>query len=882
MDFRKRFPLRLWRPGVDEEVDAELEFHLEMRRREMLARGMTEAHARQAAIDRFGDVKRARHECRVIGHQREQRMRVLQYLSELRQDAAFAVRQLVAAPGFSLVAIATLALGIGATTAIFSALNAVVLRPLPLPDPDRVVTINSAWREGLMSMAPGHYLQFAEDQQTMKFVAALEPASFTLARSEGAERVVGGRATGDFFNVWGVPPALGRVFGPAEDVPGRDQVVVLSHRLWKQQFAEDRGIVGREISLNQRPHMVIGVMPPSFDWWAGREELWVPMAFTPERREMRRNHFLMVYGRLQDGIPVRQAAAEAPMILQKRLARWPDEPAERTLHVRPLMEQFVGDYGQRLTVLLAAVGLVLLIACGNVSNLLLARGTSRARELALRSALGAGQGRLARQLLTESLVLGAVAAAAGVGLASGFVRLLLSYSPPGVPRLEQASLDGSVLGFAVGLALVSSIVFGLVPAWRASRTDVNSTLKEGGRGAGAKGADVVRSTLIAAEVALALVLLVGAGLLIRTMIETQRVSLGFSPQHVFSGRMLLSPTKYRDAGSLLRVAHELEQAVGSIPGVRVAAMSNVVPGVRGFSNGLLPEGKALDLKNITQSDGVMITPSYFAALQLPVVAGRAFTDADRLGTPLVVMLNRTAAEQMWPGESAIGKKLTSANPLGPTEVIGIVEDVRIGGPSEQAPPTFYVPYAQMDDEGWGASRAIFAVARTDGDPSAIGNAVRQAIASIDPGIPLFSTLTIEERMASTTATARFNTMLLAVLGAAGLLLAAVGIYGVIGYFATQRTAEIGIRMALGASRFDVVRLVVGQAAVPVVSGLAAGAIGARFATAAIASQLVNVQVTDRLTFAVVAVGLLLVALIAALIPARRAASMDPSRALHAS
>jgi predicted permease len=331
------------------------------------------------------------------------------------------------------------------------------------------------------------------------------------------------------------------------------------------------------------------------------------------------------------------------------------------------MEYFVGDNRDRLLVLLAAVGLVLLIACGNVSNLLLARGASRSRELALRSALGAGQGRLVRQLLTESLVLGTVAAVAGVALAHWFIQLLLLTIPPGIPRVEQASLDGSVLVFGIVIALAASVLFGLIPAWRAARVDVNSTLKEGSRGGGSPGTkDGVRSTLIAAEVALALVLLVGAGLLIRTAIETQRVSLGFDPQQIFTGRMLLSPTKYRDPGSRVRVTRELEEAVGSIPGVRSVAVSNVVPGVRGFSNGLLPEGRAQSLDNITQADGVLVTPSYFASLKLPVIQGRAFTDMDRPGTPLVVILNRTAAERMWPGENAIGRRLTSANPLGAT------------------------------------------------------------------------------------------------------------------------------------------------------------------------------------------------------------------------
>lgn len=408
MDFRRRFPLRLWRPAVDEEVDTELEFHVAMRSRELMARGMSETQARAAALDRFGDYRRTRHECRAIGHQRETRMRVVQYFAELRQDAAFAIRQMLAAPGFSLVAVATLALGIGATTAIFSAMNAVVFRPLPVPEPDQMTVVNSGWGGGLMSVAPAHYFHLAEEQTAFQAIAAVERRSFTLAREEGAERLLGARATGGYFNVFQVQPAIGRVFGAAEDEPGREQVVVLSHRLWTRQFGADPAIVGHDISLNQQPHTVIGVMPPSFDFSSGREDLWVPMAFTSERKGVRTSHYLTVYARLKDGVSLSQASAQMPLIIQRRLAAWPDESAERTLHVTPVVEQFVGDYRERLFALFAAVACVLLIACGNVSNLLLARGATRARELAVRSALGAGQGRLVRQLFTESLLLGMV------------------------------------------------------------------------------------------------------------------------------------------------------------------------------------------------------------------------------------------------------------------------------------------------------------------------------------------------------------------------------------------------------------------------------------------------------------------------------------------
>ena len=456
MDFRTRFPLRLGRPSVDEEVDAELEFHLAMRRRELMAQGMTESQARQAALDKFGDLKRARRECRAIGHQREQRMRFLQYLSELRQDAGFSIRQMLATPAFTLVAVATLALGIGATTAIFSAVNAVVLRPLPVPDSGRIVVINEVWRDhGRGSMSAGNFVDMAAEQTVFESLTATTAASMTLAREEGAERVIGVRASGGFFDVFGVKPAMGRVFGAAEDEPGRDQVVVLSHRFWTRQFGGNPNMLGQQIILDARPYTVIGVMPASFDFTSDAEALWVPIAFTPERKAMHDEHYLDVQARLRPGVSIEQASQQLDAIAKRLQERFPKDNAERGLSATPVMQIFVGDYRQRLLVLLGAVAFVLLIACGNVSNLLLARGASRAREIAVRSALGAGQGRIVRQLFTESLVLGLTAAAAGVALARGFIALLIAYSPSGVPRLEQTRIDGDALGFAVLLATQS-------------------------------------------------------------------------------------------------------------------------------------------------------------------------------------------------------------------------------------------------------------------------------------------------------------------------------------------------------------------------------------------------------------------------------------------
>jgi len=657
----------------------------------------------------------------------------------------------------------------------------------------------------------------------------------------------------------------------------------LSHRFWTRQFGADRNILGRTITLDARPHTVIGVMPPAFDFTADGEALWAPIAFTPERKALHDEHYLNVYGRLRDGVSLQQANDQLAVIAKGLRERFPKDDAERELGATPLMENFVGDYRQRLFVLLGAVAFVLLIACGNVSNLMLARGAARARELAVRSALGAGQGRLVRQLFTESLVLSLASAAAGVALARLFISLLIAYGPSGVPRLEQTHLDAVAVAFAVLLGVGASIVFGLVPAWRASKTDINSTLKEAVRGAGARGArDIVRSTLIAAEVALALVLLVGAGLLIRSAIETQRVPTGFNPQGVFSGRFSLPAAKYESAAALLQATQAIEAQTAAVPGVRRAAIASNVPGVGTFSNGLVPEGEAPELRNVRQSMARFVSPGYFEVMGLPIVRGRGFTDADRAGAPLVMVVNQTLAQRLWPNQDPIGRRVNGSAPTAAKVVIGVVADVRWRGPGGAVDAEFYQPLAQLDDMAWNwMRRTLFVVARTDGDPAALAPGVRRAMLTVDPGVPLFGVRTMTERMALTLETARFNTMLLAMLGGVGLMLAGVGIYGVIAYFASQRTAEIGIRLALGASRRSVLGLIVRQAAVPVAAGLVLGALGAAFAARAIATQLVNVKPNDPLTFVGVAGVLGVVAVLAALLPARRAAALDPTRALQA-
>jgi putative ABC transport system permease protein len=539
-----------------------------------------------------------------------------------------------------------------------------------------------------------------------------------------------------------------------------------------------------------------------------------------------------------------------------------------------------GSYRDRLLILLAAVGTVLLIGCGNVSNLLLARGAARARELALRNALGAGRARLVRQLLTESLVLGVSAAAAGAALAHVLLQLLITYVPAGVPRLEQSRIDSTALLFAALTALAASLVFGVVPALRAASTDVTTALKEGGRGTVGGARDIVRSSLIAGEVALALVLLVVAGVLIRSAIATQSIELGFRPQGLLTARLLLPDAKYQSADSVRLAAQRLEDAVAAIPGVTGVAVAHTIPSVRSFNNGLIPEGLPMELRYSRQCDGIFVSGGYFATMGQRLLRGRTFAATDDNRVPPVTVVNETLARHFWPGQDAIGKRLRGTSPRGLGTVIGIVADVRAGGPAEPPPPTFYVPLSQMDDQT--VQRGLFVVARSDGDPTRLGPGIRTAVSAIDDTIPLYGVVPMEERLAGTLRTARFATMLLTLLAVIGLVLAAVGIYGVIGYFAAQRRSEIGIRMALGATRAQVVHLVLRQALRPTLAGLAIGLTAAVFATQAIASQLVNVRPTDPITFAAVATVLLLVAVAAALVPARRASRLDPTRALDMS
>jgi predicted permease len=861
-----------------------------MRVREYVARGMAPDEARRAAFGRFGNVQRVNATCRAIGRQRDRDMRRTEYLSELTQDVSFACRQLLKQPGFTAVAVLTLALGIGATAAIFSAVHAVVLEPLPFPEADRILAIYEEFSSGRGNVSAGNYVDGVERARTFSAVTAIQYSSFNLEGSGEPERIIGARATAGFFDVFNLPPVRGRVFTKEEDRPGREQVVVLSHRLWTRRFAADPAIVGRQLRLNNRAYEVIGIMPAAFDFTSQSEELWVPIAFTPERRAMHDEHYLQIYGRLVPGASGEQAVAELNRNAERIRADFPRDASDLTFAAVTALEELVGDYHRRMYTLLGAVGFVLLIACGNIANLLLARSAARSGELAIRAALGAGRGRIVRQLLTESLVLAIVSAAAGLGLATLSIPVLIAAAPEGVPRLDRAAIDPVVLVFTLATALSCALLFGLAPAWRAARSDVHTILKEGGRGAGMGGVrDRLRTALIVAELAIALMLLVGAGLLIRSSLALQRVDLGFDPSGVMSVRLSLPADEF---GEPARVVHALERIAleaAAIPGASAAGITSQVPmGGGGNGNGLIPEGRPIEPRSAISSRLRMVTPGYIEAMRIPLLQGRTVTDADRRGGRKVMVISRALAIAAFPGEDPIGKRIACCEP-GPDGkapdykvVVGVVEDVRSRGPGEAPSPEFYLPVQQAPAEAWDwIQRTIYVVVRTTMEPEAMTNALRRTVGQAAPGVPLFNLRTMEQRLSDSLATPRFNTLLLTILGAIGLVLAAVGIYGVIAYFVARRTTEIGVRMALGATRRDVVALVLGQVAWPVGLGIGAGVAIAAVAARALSSQLFGVTAADPVTFGAVAVTLGAVALAASLIPAGRAASVDPTRALHA-
>ncbi len=808
-------------------------------------------------------------------------------MDNLLQDLRYAFRQLINQPLFTLVSAVTLALGIGATTAIFSAVNAVLLRSLPYSDPERVVLVYERWQGGDGNVAVGHYGDWREGNRSFEHLAAFHGVSFNLSGLGAPERIYGAKVTPNFFSALALPPELGRYFLEEEDQPGRDRVAVLSYPFWRGQFGADPKVLGKEIHLNGEKYTVIGVTPPDYTLSARDEVLWVPLGFTAEQRANYDEHYLLVFGKLKSGSSRALAERELLSFVKEAERRLPSPLFGRSVRVADLREELVGNYRTQLLVLTGAVVFVLLIACGNIANLMLARANSRQKEIAVRAALGAQRRRIARQLLTEGLLLSATGAALGIVVANIGIRFLVSMSPPGIPRLDDAGLSPEVLGFTLLLAVLSGLVFGLVPVLQVGKPDLQGTLREGRKTSGSASRDRLRSVLVVTEVAVALVLLVAAGLLIRSMIELQRVRPGFDPTNVLSARIALPPSSYQQAERIRLTFARILLETGRIPGVKSAALVSQTP-LAGptSSNGLIPEGRAPTPENQIDSELHLVSPGYFETMRIGLARGRDFSAQDGPGSSRVMIVNRTLAARAWPGENPLGKRMACCelNPDGTPllkEVIGVVDDVRSAGLGEDAGPEFYLPVTQAPERSWDwIQRSMNVVLRTTTDPAGLGSSIREAVWSVDPSLPVYEVQTLSQVLRSSTASTRFNMLLLLMLGAAGLLLAAVGVYGVIAYSVSQRTHELGIRLALGAQPGRVSAMVVRQGAILGAIGLVLGLTASLVTSRVLASLLYGVTPSDPLTYAAVALLLAAVALLASYLPARRAARVDPVIALR--
>jgi putative ABC transport system permease protein len=796
-------------------------------------------------------------------------------MNTLFKDIRYGVRSLSSRPAFAGLAIITLALGIGANTAIFSVINAVLLRPLSYDQPDRLVTFRS--NQSALDLA-----DVLASSHTFSKIGGevLAPLAYT-AGSEPLQIQVG-QVSGGYFETLGVNPARGRYITADDDKTGGPFVVVLSHALWQRQFAGDQNILGRSIPLSGNSYTVIGVMPPGFKSPRENSEAWTPVHISnPVAANFRGVHFLRTYGRLAPGVTLSQASAEMRLIDEQLAKQYPADNKNRSTALIGLQERIVGDSRNALLILFAAVALVLLIACANFANLLLARGAERSREIVIRTALGAGRWRIIRQLLTESILIAILGGAIGVVFAWWGVNLLVALKPENLPRLDEIGVDLRVFGFTLGVSLLTGLIFGLLPAWSASRAAVNTGLKEGGRSAtSSRSQQRLRNAFVVGELAVALVLLVGAGLLVKTFWKLRNVEPGFNPTHLLTMRVELPETRYKEVEPQTRFRTAALANINSLPGTQAAMVSELPLSGDSLDHDFLIEGRPPIAPGDEPSlETRSVMGDYFHVMQIPFKSGRDFQSHDfDPNAPLVGIVNDEMVKQYFPNESPLGKRVRWARDPGVhwIEIIGVVGNVKHFGLDLPEQPALYSPYTQINPwKRWMA----FAV-RTQADPAAMTQAVKEQIWKVDAQLPITRVQTMNEVAAASFDARRFNMLLLTLFAGLALVLAAVGVYGVMSYAVTQRTHEIGIRMALGAQVGNVMRLVMKSGLAIAMVGVAIGLAGAFALTRLMRTLLFAVEPTDKVTFAGVSICLLLIALAACYIPARRAAKVDPLQALR--
>jgi putative ABC transport system permease protein len=803
----------------------------------------------------------------------------------MMNDLRYAVRQLLRSPGFSAIAIVTIALGIGACTAIFSVVSGVLLRPLPYPESDRLVVVRETNFPTFpeFSVSPGNYFSWLEQSTSWQSLAAVRNVSYNLTGRGEPQRLQGLRVTANYLRTLGVAPALGRDFSPEDDVPGHERVAILSHGFWQRLLGGRPDVLGQTLQLDGQPFTVVGVMPASFQPQSRRvdrgvrAELYTPAAYTPDDHSQHGGHYIGVFGRLKAGVGVDQARSEMSLIADRLAKQFPGTNKGWGVKLTPMLDADVGEVRPVLMALLGAVGFLLLIACANVANLLLVRATARRKEIAVRGALGAGRGRIVRQLLTESVLLALLGGLLGLLVAQGGVSALLALAPDALPRAREVTIDLGALGFSVGLALVTGIVFGLMPAIQVTRLDLQQTLKQGGRGAtDGSSRHRLRGALVVTELATALVLLVGAGLLMRSFVHLQGVDVGFRPDNAVAVALQLPGKKYATDPQQATFIDRATRSLAAIPGVQAVGAGHVVPLGGDYVLGFEIKGRPpIAPSDLPITNYYAVGADYFRAMGIGLVRGRTFTAIDTAASEPVGIISESMARRHFRGEDPIGKfiKVTydSAKWL---RIVGIVRDVRQYDLHSDVTVQTYEPVLQRPFE------SLTFIVRTGGPVGGLPGAIRRAIYDVDRDQPIATIRPLQELVDRSIARQRFAMLLFAVFSATALLLAAIGIYGVMAYSVRQRTGEIGVRIALGARSGDVLGLVFRQGGRLLALGLAAGVAGALLLTRFLSTLLFGVSAHDPLTFVAIALLLSLTAALACLLPARRASTIDPMTALR--
>jgi putative ABC transport system permease protein len=866
--------IALFRPkGFERQLDEELHAHVEMLLEEYVRRGMPPEEARYAALRAFGGVEQMKEEYR--------EKRSLPMIETLVQDLRYGLRQLRRNLGFTVVAVLTLALGIGANTAIFSVVNTVLLQPLPYRDADRLVMVWGYDRPHGYStdqVSPPDFRDWQSQNRVFEAMAGSTDVMYTLTGAGEPAPITGYEFSAEYFRVLGVAPLIGRTFAPEEEQEGKNHVVVLGYRLWQSRLGADPSLVGKTITLDGAPYTVVGVMPQTFP--DAVTQLWTPLTMPREAVQDRNYRFLRVIARLKPGATLQQAQTEMNTITERLAKAYPKTNKDEGANVVSMRQNLTGDIRAPLLVLLCAVGLVLLIACANVANLVLARGVARQKEVALRTALGASRGRVVRQLLTENAMLGLVGGALGLLLAYCGTGALVAMFPPtianlSIPRVDKVPFDGWVLGFALATSLLTAVIFGLAPALQVCGLDAYESLKSGRTLSGGKQGRRFRNVLASTEVALSVVLLAAAGLTLKSLLHLLRGDLGFNPDHVLSMRVLLPDSKYGKGARQLAFSDQALEQVKALPGVQSAGTVTFLPlsGWWGVRNVAL-QSQAEPEQQRPQAVWSSVTPDYFRSMNIPLLEGRYFADIDRAGATQVAIISASLARRIAPTVEPLGQRIAVAGIKDPLEVIGVVGDVHQLGLTSDEMAEVYLPFSQVP------SVLICFVIRTASEPTSVAKAAQSVIWSVDKDQAVSHVMSMTQLASESLAPQRVVAILLGIFAALALVLAAIGLYGVISYAASQRTHEIGIRMALGAGRSEVLRLVVIEGLRLTLLGLSVGLAGAVATTRLLSSLLYGVKPHDPSTLISVAILLAAVAVLASYIPARRATNVDPMLALR--